>query len=61
MGKNQLNVAREKMYCRIASQTLMTDKAVLLGQFKCLESYEKYFCERFVISKYYPTYNFSWQ
>lgn len=39
----------------------MTDKAVLLGQFKCLKSYEEHFYEGFVMPKYYSTYNFSWQ
>lgn len=45
----------------LLNKNVMTDKAMLLGQFKCLESYENYFCETFVKSKYYPTYNFSWQ
>lgn len=39
----------------------MTDKAVLLGQFKFLKSYEEHFYEGFVMSKYYSTCNFSWQ
>lgn len=45
----------------LLNKKLMTDKAVLLGQFKCLKSYEEHFYEGFVMSKYYPTHNFSWQ
>lgn len=39
----------------------MPDKAVLLGQFKCLKSSEELFYEGFATSKHYSTYNFSLQ
>lgn len=45
----------------LLKKPLMADKAVLLGQFKCLKSYEEHFYEGFVMSKYYSVYNFSWQ
>lgn len=45
----------------LLNKTLATDKAALLGKFKCLKSYKEHFYEVFVMYKYYSKYSVSWQ